>query len=60
MFIIFSALNTPASIYDVEVQFSQFYLSVPLRSVIKRWGQGFPLATMNVGPSYFHRKIEEK
>ena len=23
-------------------------------------GQGFPLATMNMAPGYFHRKIEEK
>ena len=23
-------------------------------------GQGFPLATMNMGPGYFHRNIEEK
>ena len=23
-------------------------------------GQGFPQATMNVVPNYFHRKIEEK
>jgi len=33
------------------------------RPVIKRWETGgFPLATMNVAPSYFHRKIrvEEK
>ena len=27
---------------------------------LKGGGQGFPLATKNVSPSYFHREIEEK
>ena len=34
-----------------------------IRAVIKSWGNwgpGFPLATMNVVPGYFHWKIEEK
>ena len=60
MFIIFLALITPASIYDTEEQFRKFQLFVPLSTVIKRWGRGFPPATMNVAPGYFHRKIEEK
>lgn len=30
-----------------------------VRAVIKRGGWGFPLATMNVAPGCFHRKIEE-
>ena len=29
-------------------------------AVIKRQRPGFPLATMNMAPSYVHRKIEEK
>ena len=29
-------------------------------AVIKSRGLGFPLATMNVAPGYFHRKIEPK
>ena len=60
MFIIFPALITPASIYDTEEQFRKFQLFLPLSTVIKRWGRGFPPATMNVVPGYFHRKIEEK
>ena len=28
--------------------------------VIKSRGQGFPQATVNVAPGYFHSKIEEK
>jgi len=28
--------------------------------VIKSRGQGFPQATVNVAPSYFHKEIEEK
>ena len=31
-----------------------------IRAVIKWWGHGFPPPTMNVGPGYFHRKIEKK
>ena len=27
---------------------------------LRAGGWGFPLATMNVAPGYFHRKIEEK
>ena len=30
------------------------------RAVIKRWGWGFPTATMNVSLGCFRRKIEEK
>ena len=30
------------------------------RAVIKRQGLQFPLATKNMAPSYFHRKIEGK
>ena len=60
MFIIFPALIPPASIYDTEEQFRKFQLFVPLSTVNKRWGRGFPPATMNVVPGYFHRKIEEK
>ena len=29
-------------------------------AVVKRWGQGIPLATMNMVPGYFHSKIVEK
>ena len=31
-----------------------------IRAVIKRWRPGFPPPTTNVGPGYFHRKIEKK
>ena len=31
-----------------------------VRAVIKRWGPGISLASMNVVPGYFHRKIEDK
>ena len=31
-----------------------------VRAVVKGWGQGIPLATMNVVPGYFHSKIGEK
>ena len=35
--------------------------SISVRAVIKTWGPlGFPLATMNTVPRYFHKKIEEK
>ena len=40
--------------------FSKHILSVPCRAVIKGQGPGFPPATMNVAPGYFHWKIEEK
>ena len=30
------------------------------KPVIKSQGWGFPLATINMAPGYFHRKIEEK
>ena len=30
------------------------------RAVIERRGWGFPPATMNVAPDYFHRKTEEQ
>ena len=39
--------------------FSQL-LFVVYWAVIKRQRPGFPLATMNMAPSYVHRKIEEK
>ena len=31
-----------------------------IRAVIKRRRPGFPPPTTNVGPGYFHRKIEKK
>ena len=35
--------------------------SISVRAVIKtNGGQGFPPATMNMVPSYFRKKIEEK
>ena len=38
---------------------SKYIILIP-RAVIKRGGWGFPQATMNVTPSYFYWKIEEK
>ena len=40
--------------------FSKHILSVPCSAVIKGRGAGFPSATMNMAPGYFHLKIEEK
>ena len=37
-----------------------FKLEKTIRAVIKRWGRGFPPATMNVASGYFQRKIKEK
>ena len=37
-----------------------FYKGSKFRAVVKNWGWGFPLATMNMGPGYIHIKIEEK
>ena len=38
----------------------QTYVYVVTRLLFKEGGRGFPLATKNVVPGYFHRKIEPK
>ena len=55
--------NSEMLTLQTETNFTIFQLIIVrflIRAVIKSWALGISLATTNVAPGHFHRKIEEK